>query len=67
MDKEGNQKSPHTGNLTDPPQPYAGKVTSLRHLAGELTTEIYTLSLHDALPISDFRCEGFSGFLLCPF
>ena len=22
------------------PQPYAGKVTSLRHLAGELTTEI---------------------------
>jgi transposase len=26
------------------PQPYAGKVTSLRHLAGELTTEITMLS-----------------------
>ena len=26
------------------PQPYAGKVTSLRHLAGELTTEIAMLS-----------------------
>jgi transposase len=26
------------------PQPYAGKVTSLRHLAGELTTEIIMLS-----------------------
>ena len=26
------------------PQPYAGKVTSLRHLAGELTTEIRMLS-----------------------
>ena len=25
------------------PQPYAGKVTSLRHLAGELTTEITML------------------------
>ena len=26
------------------PQPYAGKVTSLRHLTGELTTEITVLT-----------------------
>ena len=32
------------------PQPYAGKVTSLRHLAGELTTEITMLSRGDRQP-----------------
>ena len=32
------------------PQPYAGKVTSLRHLTGELTAEIAMLSRGDRGP-----------------
>jgi transposase len=37
------------------PQPYAGKVTSLRHLAGELTTEITMLGEVIATPMAGDR------------
>ena len=37
------------------PQPYAGKVTSLRHLTGELTTEITMLSAVIADPLAHHR------------